>query len=764
MHPHPLLISQIQKTLGEDAPISDELSKLISLISTTYEQNDVVQEFLHDSMQLNTQELIRVNAILQHETTKKAIVLNNIKNSIAALKIEHFKHDLSDSDLLSLSEILAEQIAMRNLAEDLLKEQDESLRLILEGTTGFVIYTINHQGHITSWNKEAARITGYSNEEAIGQHFSLFFDTGQTGNKRAADILDEAKKTGQCVYEGWLYDKQGDPIWGDSTLKPIYDKTGKLKGLVSINRDITGRKEEEEELRNAKEQAEAATRAKSEFLANMSHEIRTPMNGVIGMASLLLETGLDEEQQDFVQTIRSSGESLLSIINDILDFSKIEAGQIELDEHTFNLHTCIEEACGLVANRLRHKRVELVYDFEPDVPELIHGDSTRLRQILINLLGNAVKFTLEGEVVVSASVKSATPDETVLQFAVKDTGIGIPEDKIGRLFNAFSQVDASTTRKFGGTGLGLSICAQLSHIMGGEIWVESRENEGSTFFFTVVTKAAPHAGRRSSSPVANGKVVFLYASNAALRSALAKQLKQFGLVTYSTNSTSRNESWYLRHTPDVVISDHVLMKADPSFNNWITEKSHQIPIIALLPISKRVKFEEPIIASAKPIKYAVLLAKIESAIESRKPSSSTTNKLSAQSLSQLPSMQFLLAETNAFDQRIVSKMLSRFGHKVQAVTNFQRLTQTLQDNSFDVLLLDADLPDMDTEKLSSMLLQAEYANLAVVILTDDLKQKHTHSHSTLQHLPWIEKPVSIQKMTQALLLLSDKLPILKASA
>ncbi len=762
MHPHPLLKSQIEKTLGDDAPMSKGLSNLLTLISTTYEQNDVVQEFLHDSMQLNTQELIRVNAILQHEATKKAIVLNNIKHSIAALKIEHFKHDLSDADLLSLSEILAEQIAMRNLAEDLLKEQDESLRLILEGTTGFVIYTINDKGHITSWNKEAERITGYSNEEAIGQHFSLFFEIGHTGNTRAAEILEKAKTEGQCVYEGWLYIKQGDPIWGDSTLKPIYDKTGKLKGLVSINRDITRRKQDEEELRDAKEQAEAATRAKSEFLANMSHEIRTPMNGVIGMASLLLDTGLDEEQKDYVQTIRSSGESLLSIINDILDFSKIEAGQIQLEEHAFNLHNCIEEACGLVANRLRRK-VELIYDSQPDVPTVILGDPTRLRQILINLLGNAVKFTMEGEIVVSASVKSVKGERVTLQFAVRDTGIGIPDDKISRLFSAFSQVDASTTRKFGGTGLGLSICAQLCQIMGGEIWVESKEHEGSTFFFTIQTKATAQDNQLPWSQVVRGRKAFLFVINNTLRRTLEKQLKQSGFLVYSTSQTDRNEPWFAMHAPDVIITDQALLETDSRFEKWIQDQSRQVATVVLLPIGERIDHAKQVIVSAKPVRYSRLLKKLEVAFNDQMPAANKTREAPAKSFTQLPTMRFLLAETNAFDQRIVSKMLSRFGHTVQAVTNFQRLLQSLNDKPFDVLLLDADLPDIDPAKLADLLLQAQHATLATIVLSDD-QQQQKRNQPELQHLPWIEKPVSIQKMTEALLLLSDKLPILNASA
>src|SRR5215510_5154814 len=278
----------------------------------------------------------------------------------------------------------------------------------------------------------------------------------------------------------------------DKELLRMMETVGSQLGLFMEQREAEAQlRRHQEELRKAKDVAEAATRAKSEFLANMSHEIRTPMNAIIGMTSLLSDTSMTSQQREFVDTIRTAGDALLTLINDILDFSKIESGKLELEQTVFVLRDCIEEALDLLAPKAAEKSLDLGYFIGDHTPAGLVGDVTRLRQILTNLVSNALKFTSRGEVLVTVTSRQLEGSRYELQFSVKDTGIGIPEDRMDRLFASFSQVETSTTRRYGGTGLGLAICKRLCEMMGGRIWVKSEEGHGSTFCFTMLADAAP---------------------------------------------------------------------------------------------------------------------------------------------------------------------------------------------------------------------------------------------------------------------------------
>jgi two-component system sensor histidine kinase/response regulator len=339
------------------------------------------------------------------------------------------------------------------------------------------------EGTIISWNRGAERLYGYTAEEAIGKPITMLVPRERWGESmKRADRLKQNENIQS--YETIGLRKDGTQINLSLILSPIKDTLGRLIGASAISRDITDRKRAEESLRRGKELAEAANRLKSEFLANMSHEIRTPMNGIMAMTDLVLDTQLTSEQSEYLETVKSSAEALLTIINDILDFSKIEAGRLDLDPSDFDLREVLGQAVKLLLPEANRKGLELIWDVSPSTPGLVRGDVTRLRQIILNLTGNAIKFSKRGEIVLRVEPASEDDAGTVLHFQVRDNGIGIPPDKQQIIFDAFSQADGSITRQFGGTGLGLTISSRLVKMMEGRIWVESDVGRGSTFHFT----------------------------------------------------------------------------------------------------------------------------------------------------------------------------------------------------------------------------------------------------------------------------------------
>jgi PAS domain S-box-containing protein len=392
--------------------------------------------------------------------------------------------------------------------------------------------TTDPSGIITDVNKQMEALTGCTRDELIGAPFKSYFTDPERAEAGIKLVLSEKKVTD---YELTACARDGKQTVVSYNATTFYDRGRTLQGVFAAARDVTERKRVEAELREAKANAESASRTKSDFLASMSHEIRTPMNAIMGIADLLAKTALSPEQDKYVQIFRRAGDNLLNLINDILDLSKVEASQLELERTGFSLNDLLEKVTEMVAVRAHEKGLALVCEIAPNVPTDLVGDSTRLRQVLLNLLGNAIKFTESGEVALRVTPDADSSVPTALRFTISDTGIGIPGEKLGRVFERFTQADSSTTRRFGGSGLGLTISKRLVELMGGRIWAESTVGKGSVFSFAVPLEIWAGAIRRAAVPVGTGPELPL----PALRILLAEDSPDNRAITVA----------YLQDTP-----------------------------------------------------------------------------------------------------------------------------------------------------------------------------------------------------------------------
>ncbi len=681
--------------------------------------------------------------------------------------------------LKHLNEELEKRVEERTAELEKTLAESKRLAAIIENTSDFVAMA-RLDGTGFYLNRAGRRMFGFLDDEDL-----------QRGQVGIADFyppqaLEKIQAGMQTVLQGGVWSGEIEMLHRDGRIIPVSEVGFLLPGgngnpeyLATIVRDISQQKQTEEELRKAKETAESANRAKSTFLANMSHEIRTPMNAVIGMTGLLFNTPLNPKQRDFVETIRTSGDALLTIINDILDFSKIEAGKLDLESQPFDLRQCIESALDLLAAKASEKEIELIYEMGQNTPPAITGDVTRLRQILVNLISNAIKFTETGEVVVTVEGRGTKGEErgvrsegqigSYLHFAVRDTGIGIQPDKLGRLFQPFSQIDASTTREYGGTGLGLAISKRLAELMGGQMWAESDgAGLGTTFHFTIEAETAvsPLTSRwQNRQPVLTGKRILIVDDNATNRRILNLQTQTWGMIPVEAASPDAALDLVQQgELFDLAVLDVQMPGMDGVTLATVLcqqheKNGHHFPLVLLTSLGYETRPElEAVDCFAafltKPVKpsylYDVLMKALQVPADEADETAESTPLSSLPPHALHPSLRILLAEDVAVNQKFALLALEEMSLTADVAANGLEVLEAVQRQPYDVILMDVQMPKMDGLEATRRLRRLPIPQPYIVAMTANAMSGDREMCLEAGMDDYISKPVYLQELQAAL--------------
>ncbi len=613
-------------------------------------------------------------------------------------------------------------ITERQHSEEALRESEERFAFLSESTREGIF--IHDNGVVLDANVQAAQMFGYELADVLGCSIFDFIAPGS-----AKKVQQYFASSSDEYLELEVQAKGGQHFFAETIAKDVVYKEKAAR--VVVIRDITERKKVELALQKAMEEAEAANQAKSEFLASMSHEIRTPMNAIIGMGDLLSHTGLSPQQHEYVQIFQDAGENLLKLINDILDFSKIEAGSLELEHIEFNLNELLENICEIMAIRAHAKRLEITHHIDDDIFPYVIGDPNRLRQVLINLIGNAIKFTEQGEIIVRGECRNINEGMITLLFSVSDTGIGVPEDKKESIFESFSQADSSTTRKYGGTGLGLSISKRLVDFMGGKIWVESREGQGSTFFFTVrMAKQSRSEKRREQRCIdidLKGLSVLIIDDTPVNRLVLKEMLSDWGAEVHEAvdgkNGLAAINKAAASDTPfQLVLLDCRMPNMDGFEVAEYIQESPALTGLTLMMLTSDNRQEHAVRAEqlgikdylVKPLKREALFNMLKKRLRHNGDFFNTIEvarnkeaKKEIRSSSARGPLRILLAEDDLINQKVALQMLKNMGHDVTLAGNGKEAIDLYAAESFDLVLMDLNMPVMDGYEATARIREKE---------------------------------------------------------
>ncbi|MFH1153527.1 MAG: PAS domain S-box protein [Pseudomonadota bacterium] len=669
-------------------------------------------------------------------------------------------------------------------AENALTESREKLRAVMETIVDPVI-VYDTQGKVTYLNPGFTRVFGWSADEVLGRRIDFVPEEELTNTQQAlAQVLSGEALSG---FESRRKTSSGAVIAVRIGAALLLDPNGLPSGIVVNIHDITREKKTQDELSQMNQElekaiqnanmlasrAESATEAKSSFLANMSHEIRTPLNGVIGMTGLLLDTDLTRDQRHCATVVKNSGEALLRVINDILDFSKIEAGKLEIETIDFDLRSLLDDFASMMSLRIQQKNVEFVCAVAPEVPALLQGDPGRLRQILTNLVGNAVKFTEKGEISVLTHLEKESPRDVTLLFSVKDTGIGIPENKQGILFQSFSQADASTTRKYGGTGLGLAISKKLSEIMGGEIGLNSSPGKGSEFWFTACfqkQKEAPHPVMPMQKHDLKGVHILVVDDNDTNREILQRQLGSWGCrVTEAMDGQDALRQLHKARDGNDPFGIAILDMQMPGMDGMslgsaikADDKLKEVHMVMMTSIGQAGdarRFEKAGFAAylIKPVGYSDLLDCLTTLVSCGARPEQETAILTRHSIRELQrgNIRILLAEDNIVNQQVARGILKKFGFTgVHTVLNGSEAVKAVEGSDFDLVLMDVQMPEMDgfeaTRNIRRIELESGRQRMPVIAMTAHAMAKDRDLCIVAGMDDYLTKPIDPRLLSEAL--------------